>query len=52
MLFDDELSAFEAYARALPNNTLLLVDTYDTLEGVRHAIRIGLVSPGSAEKTE
>ncbi|MDQ3283490.1 MAG: nicotinate phosphoribosyltransferase [Acidobacteriota bacterium] len=38
MSFDDEQEAFDAYAGALPNNTLLLVDTYDTLEGVAHAI--------------
>lgn len=36
----DELSAFEAYARAMPNNCVFLVDTYDTLAGVRHAITV------------
>jgi nicotinate phosphoribosyltransferase len=41
MSFDHELEAFEAWARALPNNCLLLVDTYDTLEGVRNAIEVG-----------
>jgi len=41
MLFDDELEAFRTYARAMPSNTVLLVDTYDTLEGVRHAIEVG-----------
>lgn len=41
MAFDDEFEAFEAYARALPNNTILLVDTYNTLEGVKKAIEIG-----------
>ena len=41
MLFDDELSAFEAYARAMPHNVVLLVDTYDTIRGVRNAIEIG-----------
>src|SRR5512137_1044757 len=41
MLFADELEAFETYARALPGNTVLLVDTYDTLEGVRHAVEVG-----------
>lgn len=42
MAFDDEREAFDAYARALPNNVVLLVDTYDTLDGVRHAIETGL----------
>lgn len=41
MAFPDELSAFEAYAEALPNNCTFLVDTYDTLDGVRHAIEVG-----------
>ena len=41
MSFDTELAAFEAYARALPNNCVFLVDTFDTLEGVRHACAIG-----------
>lgn len=41
MLFDSELEAFETYADALPNNVVFLVDTYDTLDGVRHAVEIG-----------
>jgi nicotinate phosphoribosyltransferase len=39
--FDSELEAFEAYARMMPNNCVFLVDTFDTLEGVRHAVEIG-----------
>jgi nicotinate phosphoribosyltransferase len=41
MAFGDELKAFEAYARVMPDNALLLVDTYDTLDGVRHAVEVG-----------
>lgn len=41
MSFDDEAEAFETYANALPNNGIFLVDTYNTLEGVRHAINAG-----------
>ena len=41
MSFDSEREAFEAYARAQPNNCVLLVDTYDTLDGVRHAVETG-----------
>lgn len=41
MSWGDEPAAFEAFARALPNNCVLLVDTYDTLEGVEHAIAAG-----------
>jgi nicotinate phosphoribosyltransferase len=39
--FDTELEAFAAYARALPNNCVFLVDTYHSLEGVRNAVRVG-----------
>jgi len=39
--FDGELAAFRAYAAAMPNNCVFLVDTYDTLEGVAHAIEVG-----------
>jgi nicotinate phosphoribosyltransferase len=41
MLFRDELEAFLAYAEALPANAVLLVDTYDSLEGVRRAAEVG-----------
>jgi nicotinate phosphoribosyltransferase len=41
MSFEDELSAFDAYARVLPNNCVFLVDTYSSLEGVRHAVQVG-----------
>ena len=32
-----ELDAFRDYAAAFPDNTTLLIDTYDTLEGARNA---------------
>ncbi|HSM92658.1 MAG TPA: nicotinate phosphoribosyltransferase [Anaeromyxobacteraceae bacterium] len=41
MLFDDEQEAFEAYAQALPGNCVFLVDTYDSIPGVRKAIEVG-----------
>jgi len=42
MAFDGEEEAFEAWAQAQPNNCVFLVDTYDTLEGVRHAAAAAL----------
>jgi nicotinate phosphoribosyltransferase len=39
--FPDEMTAFKAYASVMPHNCVLLVDTYDTLTGVAHAIEIG-----------
>src|SRR5690606_18406641 len=41
MSFADEREAFAAYAAALPNNCTFLVDTYDTIEGVRRAAELG-----------
>lgn len=41
MSFGAEREAFDAYAAVLPNNVLLLVDTYDTLQGVRNALDVG-----------
>lgn len=41
LAFDSELEAFETYAEAMPNNCVFLVDTYDSLTGVRHAVEIG-----------
>lgn len=38
--FEDEGQAFAAYADEFPQSTTLLVDTYDTLEGVEKAIRV------------
>ncbi len=41
MSFGDELTAFRKYAELYPQNTTLLVDTYDTLHsGVPHAIQV------------
>jgi len=41
MAFDNEVAAFSAYANAMPNNCVFLVDTYDTIEGVKYAIEVG-----------
>ncbi|ROR25746.1 nicotinate phosphoribosyltransferase [Mobilisporobacter senegalensis] len=41
MSFEDELTAFRHYANLYPENTTLLVDTYDTLRsGVPNAIKV------------
>ncbi|HZO59925.1 MAG TPA: nicotinate phosphoribosyltransferase [Solirubrobacterales bacterium] len=38
MSFEHERDAFVAFMQDMPHNTVMLVDTYDTLAGVRHAI--------------
>jgi len=40
-MFDSEYDAFKAYAELYPQNTILLVDTYNTLKsGIPNAIRV------------
>ncbi len=41
MSFDTEAESFDGYADVLPNNCVFLVDTYDTLQGVRRAVEAG-----------
>ena len=36
--FDSEVEAFDSYAASFPDNSTFLVDTYDTVEGIRNAI--------------
>ena len=38
--FDDEVEAFEAFARAEPDGLTLLVDTYDTERGARRIVSL------------
>ncbi len=40
MAFPSEEEAFRAYHRVFPESTILLIDTYDVLEGARRATRI------------
>ncbi len=39
--FDNEIQAFRAFAKLFPENTVLLIDTYDTLAGARRAVEVG-----------
>lgn len=41
MAFDSEIEAFKTFAQAMPHNCVFLVDTFDSLEGVKKAIEIG-----------
>ena len=50
MTFDTEVEAFKAYAEALPDYCVFLVDTYDTLEGIRNAISVGKVLRENGKK--
>lgn len=41
LAFDDEVEAFKAFAKTQPENCLFLVDTYNTIKGIEHAISVG-----------
>ena len=38
--FDTEIEAFRAFAETYPENSVLLIDTYDTLQGAENAVKI------------
>ena len=38
--FDNERDAFFAYADTFPDHSIFLIDTYDTVEGARHAAAV------------
>ena len=38
--FDREIDSFRAFAKSFPDNTTLLIDTYDTLAGARKAVTV------------
>jgi nicotinate phosphoribosyltransferase len=49
--YDDELTAFRAFANGRPHDCVLLVDTYDTLKsGLPHAIKVGKEMEQKGEK--
>ncbi len=38
--FESEIDAFRAYVQSFPRNAVLLIDTYDTLQGARNAVKV------------
>ncbi len=41
MSYEDEKDAFQNFAELMPNNCVLLVDTYDSIMGAKKAIEVG-----------
>ncbi len=41
MAFPSELEAFQAFVRSFPERSILLIDTYDTVQGARIAAQVG-----------
>jgi nicotinate phosphoribosyltransferase len=48
--FEQEIDAFRAYVASFPKNAILLIDTYDTMEGARHAAEVGREMAERGEK--
>jgi nicotinate phosphoribosyltransferase len=48
--FSDELEAFRAYARAFPDTAVLLIDSYDTIEGARKAVTVARELAGAGKR--
>ena len=38
--FEHEIDAFRAFVSSFPNNSTLLIDTYDTVKGARKAVQV------------
>jgi nicotinate phosphoribosyltransferase len=38
--FTGDLAAFSAYSKTFPDNSIFLIDTYDTIDGAKHAVTI------------
>ncbi|MGB9498679.1 MAG: hypothetical protein ACKVE4_02810 [Dissulfuribacterales bacterium] len=45
--FDNEVQAFEKYAQTYPDNSVFLIDTYDTIKGAKNAV---IVAQAMAKK--
>ena len=41
MAYDDEYDSFQDFNKVFPDNTILLIDTYDTIKGAKLATKIG-----------
>ncbi|MCE5334619.1 MAG: nicotinate phosphoribosyltransferase [Desulfobacteraceae bacterium] len=48
--FTNESEAFDAFSRVFPGNTVLLIDTYDTIAGARKAIEMGRAMRNRGER--
>ena len=38
--FEEEIASFHAFVNSFPDNSILLIDTYDTAEGARKAVQV------------
>lgn len=50
MSFEREIDAFRAYVASFPNNSILLIDTYDTLAGAKNAVQVAKEMAGRGQR--
>lgn len=50
LAFANEIDAFRAYAHLFPDQTVLLIDTYDTIQGARHASQVAKEMAGRGNR--
>jgi nicotinate phosphoribosyltransferase len=48
--FSSEMDSFLAFARAFPDDVVLLIDTYDTVSGARKAVEVARILNGEGKK--
>ncbi|MFW5810642.1 MAG: nicotinate phosphoribosyltransferase, partial [Thermodesulfobacteriota bacterium] len=48
--FEEEIDAFRAFADVFPNNTVLLIDTFDTVNGAHKAVEVAKEMADRGEK--
>jgi nicotinate phosphoribosyltransferase len=47
-----EIDAFRNFVKSFPNNSILLIDTYDTLAGARNAVAVGKEMASHGERLQ
>lgn len=48
--YEDEIESFRAFAESFPDRCILLIDTYDTMEGARNAVTVAREMAARGEK--
>jgi len=49
---DHEIDAFRSFVKSFPNNSILLIDTYDTIAGARNAVEVGREMAARGERLQ
>ena len=49
---DREIDAFRSFVKSFPNNSTLLIDTYDTIAGARNAVTVGREMASRGERLQ